>query len=297
MQDVLEQPDAGADVTNDSETDREAVIMVNFDEEDKADEATAQQKTANLKLDFDKEDVEFWFAQLEMHLATAGVKAQWTKRLQLHKQLPPEVVAELKDLLRKSKAAAGATPYKDLKDRILETFATKPEDVYYEAESLIMKGKPSQLLKQLINKICPSHPNLEGCCAAGMISGMWRKRLPTEVRQAVAGKPVVGTDAMKDNLRVADAVFATMGALPIAALLDDSADAPALQQVAAVKLNQNKKKVTSGGQKPKQQTRSATPHTPGTPNTVCNTHWKYGREAFTCCKTDSCPWAHLVTKK
>ena len=72
--------------------------------------------------------IKFWFAQLEMHLTTAGVGKQWTKRLLLHKQLPSDIVNELKDLLRKDQSDAGATPYKDLKDRILETFGTKPED-------------------------------------------------------------------------------------------------------------------------------------------------------------------------
>ena len=58
--------------------------------------------------------MEFWFQQLEMHMQTAGIKAQWTKRLLLHKQLPKDVVAEVKDLLRKAQSEAGATPYKEL---------------------------------------------------------------------------------------------------------------------------------------------------------------------------------------
>ena len=77
--------------------------MATFDVENGVDEATAHSQTANLKLDFDRADVEFWFQQLEMHLSTAGVKAQWTKRLHLHKLLPQDIVAEVKDLLRKGK--------------------------------------------------------------------------------------------------------------------------------------------------------------------------------------------------
>merc|ERR1711951_337508 len=119
--------------------------MVDFDMEDGADADTAQAKMSGLKLDFDRNDVEFWFNQLEMHLQTAEIKAQWTKRLLLHKQLPPDVVNEVKDLLRKNKATAGAQPYKDLKDRIIEKFASNKE------EAMLMTGKPSQLLNQMIN--------------------------------------------------------------------------------------------------------------------------------------------------
>ena len=76
--------------------------------------ATAQQKTVSLKVDFDRQDVKFWFQQLGMHmLSTAGVKDQWTKRLLLHKQLPVDIVAKVKDLLRKDNSEAGATPYRD----------------------------------------------------------------------------------------------------------------------------------------------------------------------------------------
>ena len=48
-----------------------------------------------------------------------------------------------------------------------------------------MTGKPSQFAKRLINEICPKHPTLVGCCAADMISGMWKEQLPPLVRAAV----------------------------------------------------------------------------------------------------------------
>ena len=125
--------------------------------------------------------------------------------------------------------------------RILETFDTKPEDAYEEAEAFVLHGKPSQLAKKLINKLCEDHPNLENCCAAGIITGMWRKRLPSDIRKAVAGMSLKGTANMKDTLQKADAVWATLqtgshAAAPVAAVtpadLDTSADAPALQVAA-----------------------------------------------------------------
>ena len=72
----------------------------NYDMKDEVDEKDAHSKVSNLKLDFDRTDIKFWFQQLEMHLSTAGVKAQWTKRLLLHKQLPADIIGEVKDLER-----------------------------------------------------------------------------------------------------------------------------------------------------------------------------------------------------
>ena len=280
-----------------------------FDVADKADAADAQQKTSGLKLEFDRQDVEFWFQQLEMHLTTSGVNAQWTKRLLLHKLLPSDIVSEVKDLLRKNKASAGATPYKDLKDRILDTFGKKVEDAYAEAEALVLTGKPSQLLNTIINKICTSHPNLEGCCTAGVISGMWRKKLPTEVQQRIAGRSMQGKDALRDIMQTADAVHATLaGATPVAALtaaatynpaLDDSADAPALQ-VAAVgrysrpppRKNYPPTRTPATGGKPDR----GNPHPDGPPPNACNLHWKYGKAALKCRKEDKCPWAKFAPK-
>ena len=287
--------------SGDDPSDTSGDTMVDFETEDTADGADAQKLTASLKIDFDRTDVEFWFMQLEMHLTTAGVNAQWTKRLLLHKMLPADVVDEVKDLLRKSKANAGAHPYKDLKERILETFGIQPEDAFAQAEALMLTGKPSQLLHKLINIVCVKHPDLVGCCAAGQVSGMWRRRLPPEVRQRIAGMSIVGKDKMKDTCGIADSAHANMKVPVIAAAaynpalgLDTSADAPALQQVAAAtKKYPPRKKQQSGGHATSKTGRGE-PHSDNPPASACNTHWKYGRSAFICRKKDTCPWAHLA---
>ena len=277
-----------------------------FDTEDLDNEATALAQTANLKLDFDRTDTAFWFNQFEMHLATAGIKKQWTKRLLLLKMLPKDVVDETKDLLRKGQAEAGATPYKDLKDRVLETFGTIPEDAFTQAEALVMTGKPSTLARQLINILCPSHPNLTGCCARGIISAMWRKKLPQVVRNQVAGMPMDGEASLKATLKRADDVWVTSkGALPglaVAAVdLDTSADAPALQQpVAAVRRNAQARKragtaapVSTSG-KPNSR---GDPSPDGPPPEACSLHWRYGRSAYRCRKPESCPWVNIIAPK
>ena len=221
----------------------------------------------------------------------------------LHKLLPADVIADVKDILRKGQATAGATPYKDLKTRIQTTFGKTPEDAYYAAKAMVMVGKPSQLAKKLINTLCKDHPNLEGCCQAGTISGMWRDQLPSQVRAQVANMSLVGTVAQQHTLDTADKVFATLSAgarnaVNVAAAkladLDTSADAPALQQVAAASRPPPKKKPAG---KPQPKPGRGNPHPDGPPPQACNTHWKYGKSAFKCRKPGSCPWEHYSNPK
>ena len=75
--------------------------MVAFDREDAEEPKDVMGQLSGLKLEFDQEDVDFWISQLELHMATAGVKRQWTKRLLLQKHLPVHVWSEMKDILRK----------------------------------------------------------------------------------------------------------------------------------------------------------------------------------------------------
>ena len=142
---------------------------------------------------------------------------------------------------------------------------------------------------KLINTLCENHPNLEGCCAAGIISGMWREKLPLEVARSVANMSLQGKEKMKDTLRTADSVMATLqqrgavaavSAVSAAAALDldDSADAPALQIAAASGRGRfaprgNRTGGQAGGQRA--QPREG-PHPDGPPKGACNTHYKYG---------------------
>ena len=155
-----------------------------------------------------------------------GVKSQWEKRLVLQKQhkTVPGVIAELKDLLVMPKSAAGATAYKDVKDRILEAFGSRPEDAFRRAR---MTGKPSQFANKLINILCRDNPKLEKCTTcAGVISSLWRDQLPPTVRAAVADLPLTGSK-LKSTLSTADSVYAAMStktanAAQIAAAVPDT---------------------------------------------------------------------------
>ena len=281
------------------------VVVMTFETEDAADETGAWGQVNNLKLEFDRSDVEFWFNQFQMHLATAGIKKQWSKRLLLHKMLPQDVVEEVKDLLRKDQASAGASCYKDLKERILKLYGKKPEDRYQLAKALTMTGKPSQLAKALINTVCPAHPYLNGCCAEGQISGMWRDQLPDQVRIRVANHRLGGgQEIMENTLDLADSTFASLNShRQVSAVaradLDTSADAPALQsgQVAALRREQQKKKKSSssGSASASSKSQRGEPHPDGPPPTpamsITNTENQH-----TCRKKDTCPWAHFAQK-
>ena len=75
--------------------------MVNYDEATGTDPADLHTKTQHIKCTFDRKGVKFFFSQLEMMMETAGVLSQWQKRLLLQRSLPPDIIAELEDLLIK----------------------------------------------------------------------------------------------------------------------------------------------------------------------------------------------------
>ena len=72
--------------------------MVNFEDENAEDGKDMHQKLYQLKLkrEFDRNDLLFWFGQFESQLEEIGVKAQWTKRRALDRQLPQDVAEEVK---------------------------------------------------------------------------------------------------------------------------------------------------------------------------------------------------------
>ena len=80
----------------------------------------AMEKMSSIICPFQKDDVDFWFSELETQLEMIGVKAQWTKRLALARFLPIEIKSEIKSLLILDKANAGDDIYKRMKKELLE---------------------------------------------------------------------------------------------------------------------------------------------------------------------------------
>ena len=57
----------------------EAANMVNYDTEDKADGEKAQDLARSIKVEFDPNNIKFWFAQLEDEMEMATINRQWLK--------------------------------------------------------------------------------------------------------------------------------------------------------------------------------------------------------------------------
>ena len=147
-------------------SDRDIPTIMDFDSENGVDGEKAMDKMGSVKCEFSKDDIEFWFSELETQLEVIEVKSQWSKRIALQRFLPAEVKQEVKSLLIIPKAQAGEDIYKRIKSELLDLFGQKPEDAYIRANNRIMTGKPSQLGKALINDICKYPVKLQsGCCA------------------------------------------------------------------------------------------------------------------------------------
>ena len=164
------------------------------------------------------------------------------------------MVEDIQDLLSKGKSTAGATPYKDVKTRIVEIYGQRPEDVYKVAKDLMLTGKPSQLARKLIQVVCPKHADMVGCCSEAMISGMWREKLPPLVRAGVADMSLGGGN-LNSTLNTADSIYASSGEQAVVAIQLTAAAAAAAggtsDEVAAYKRQQQQK--NGGGSQQKKQ--------------------------------------------
>ena len=292
-----------------------------FETDNTADADNVMAKMAGLQLEFDPQDLEFWFGQLEMHMTTAGVGQQWTKRLILDRNLPKYVKDEIKDILRKTQAKAGNTPYKDLKDRVLLHFGISDEDLFEKASALTLTGKPSALAKQLADLLCTCEKPLdEGCCAVPTVTGLWKRQLPVLVKTAVAGKSLAKD--WGEVLRIADAVSTSMTPSPATGNTTTAAvavvtttkpaEGAASTDVAAVAAGRGRGR---GGRQQYQRgrgrgrgaTANATRanrdtttgrgprHPDGPPESACDMHWKWGRSAHHCSNWEQCPWKDQVS--
>ena len=162
------------------------IKMINFEDENEADGKSALDKLGSVKCEFSKEDIEFWFSELEGQMEAIEVKSQWTKRLALLRFLPAEIKQEVKSLLVLQKADAGDDIYKRIKSELIDLFGSKPEDAYVRAKNRVMTGKPSQLGKALVEDICKCKVKLSAGCCARIVWGMYREALPVVIRNHIA---------------------------------------------------------------------------------------------------------------
>ena len=124
---VVQQPSHLSESVNIDESEVEALLGNNleaaemdFDKENEADSATALDNIRAIQCPFNKEDIEFWFSQLEDQLTLIGVKKQWTKKIALVRFLPAEVQSEVKSLLTLKQSTAGTDIYFKIKKQLLK---------------------------------------------------------------------------------------------------------------------------------------------------------------------------------
>ena len=179
--------------------------MVAYDVENKEDGEDYYNRLKLVKAEWDP-DVLFWFNAVEAQMKRAQIFKQWTKRETLMTLLPANVLSEVRYLYRLSEAEAGTKPYKDIKDAIIKIFAPKPKDSIDKALSRVLTVRPSLLGKQLIEDICKCKPALKSQCCADVVFGLFRRQLPTAVRNKIAGEPFT-KDTYQEVFDIADDVF------------------------------------------------------------------------------------------
>ena len=295
-----------------------------YDRENKDDGEDYYKRVGSIKLEWDG-DVHFWFNSIEASLRRAQVFKQWTKREVLMELLPPNVLSHVKYLYRLDETEAGATPYYDIKQKLIKVFAPKPQDSMDKALSLVLKGLPSELGNELIEILCKCKPVLNSQCCADHVFGLFRRQMPTAVRNMIANKSFT-KDNYEEIFTLADSVFLSnkpdaSGA--VAAVRaptpkpDTSGDA-----IAAVGPNRggrggrggrgrgnwnnrgNGGGSGRGGSNSNQNQNSSNQnqnglkgprHSDSPPTTVCQIHWTFGKGASYCRKPRSCPWKDFTT--
>ena len=153
--------------------DEESVKMVNFDQENGEDADGAIQNARDVRLPFNKADIQLWFSLIESKMQFAGLKKQWSKRQVLIQLIPAEFHNDFKKFLIMQETAAGATAYFDLKKAILKKFGPKKAEGFDRAISRVMTDTPSALGHLIVNDICPDHTPLAGCHCADTVLGIW----------------------------------------------------------------------------------------------------------------------------
>ena len=120
-----------ADITEEEANEILAEIMAEpFQIENGTDGEKAMEKLSSIQVPFDKEDIGYWFSQIEGQMEMISVKSQWLKRLAMQRFLPAEIQHEVKSLFRLNKTEAGTDIYARIKAELMELFGQKQEDAF-----------------------------------------------------------------------------------------------------------------------------------------------------------------------
>ena len=317
--DKNEDIENASDILNDSFESTAAMpddepVVVDYDREDKADGDKAQDQARSIKIEFEANDVKFWFSQLEAEMLMASVNSQWLKKTILQRNLPNKQKEDVKALLSLPKTEAGVAIYLRIKQEIMRIYAPKPQDSYKKALTRTMTGLPSQLGYQIIDDICKKSIKLSGCCCPSAALALWSLQLPVNIRAHISDMDFTA-DTYKSVFEKADQVYLSAKQVSIAAVarpnLDETLPAFSQQnqpsQAAAIQRNRggrggrNRSGTSRGGGNQNNSTKAQSQessknqsrgprHSSMPPEDCCSRHYRHGADAWYCLAPLTCPW-------
>ena len=287
------------------------VTMVNFDEKNEENGDDAMKNLGQIKVKWNAENPDFFFAQLETELQIFSILKQFTKRQALIRSLPEEIALEFMHLICLQEDKAGNTPYKSLKTALLKAYGPRPGDAFQRALSRVMVGKPSSLLKLIISDICEK--NLEGCCCHKTVWGIFQLQIPLYLKTGLANE-VLSTATMTEIMERADNLWSANQDKQISAVSTTT------QAVAAATVTESNSEISAIGRGRGNNTRGrgnrgnrgrggrgrggqsgpdprGKRHESNPPWNSCGAHWVYADKAFKCQSPTTCPLKDKVTPK
>ena len=180
----------------------------NYDAQHADDEAAnAMEKAVNVLKNFPwtQDDIAFYFSQVEVKMKTAGVKSNFTKLQVLSTILPPKAIHAIKNILKKQETEfPNKDAYLQAKQKLTRVFGPCENADFERAMARVMTDKPSQLMEELMSDLCDRE--LKNCCCLKVIGGLWRRAMPSSVRQAIAHYDFTRQN-LPNIMQVADDVF------------------------------------------------------------------------------------------
>ena len=271
-----------------------------YDETTGKDAEDLFQKVGNIKLAWpDDDDIQFWIQQLETKMRFAGVKSQFLKLQVITNVLPAKFMPPIKSMLKVMDDEADETCYKRVKTRLLECFGKKEEEEVKLAYQMVLTTTPSQLARDILDKVCDGNPQLQGCHCAKTVTWMWWEKLPQQIRQAVANMSLK-TD-FEATLKAADASHRASQTPTVAPLGVEGATAATPPELAAFGTGQAKGQNSNQGAAPGGAGRGRGTRKPKSadnpPKRVCKTHYDHGESAYNCLDPFQCPMAQVIVQR
>ena len=181
--------DDNDELANEEEEVAEEIAMAaNYEDENGVDDPTSAMQDACRTIkgyQWDRNDLDFYFNQIEIKMQSCGVKKQWTKFQVLTTVLPKHVTDEVKKFLRRKETDYPQNnAYKLLKEEIIRIFGLPEDAGVQRALSRVLSGQPSQLARAMVNDVCDHE--LQGCCCHKWVLGLWKRQLPLHCQHAIA---------------------------------------------------------------------------------------------------------------